>query len=69
MDLLDGKNPSSQSCTTPYLEKPYDDCPYLLLDVRNNDEYNMCHITGGEIGDCHATEFPSNSILAFLKFR
>ncbi|XP_042563388.1 centrosomal protein of 41 kDa isoform X2 [Clupea harengus] len=26
-------------------EKPYPDCPYLLLDVRERDLYDQCHIT------------------------
>ncbi|XP_047196021.1 centrosomal protein of 41 kDa-like [Hippoglossus stenolepis] len=25
-------------------DKPYPDCPYLLLDVRDRDQYNSCHI-------------------------
>ncbi|XP_049578684.1 centrosomal protein of 41 kDa isoform X1 [Syngnathus scovelli] len=25
-------------------EKPYQDCPYLLLDVRDRDLYDQCHI-------------------------
>ena len=27
-----------------------DDLPYLLLDVRSEDEYTACHIAGGECG-------------------
>lgn len=27
---------------------PYPDCPFLLLDVRDRDAYNQCHIIGGE---------------------
>ncbi|XP_041059482.1 centrosomal protein of 41 kDa isoform X4 [Carcharodon carcharias] len=26
---------------------PYPDCPYLLLDVRDRDAYDQCHIIGG----------------------
>ncbi|XP_055009562.1 centrosomal protein of 41 kDa-like [Boleophthalmus pectinirostris] len=25
-------------------DKPYKDCPYLLLDVRDRDQYDSCHI-------------------------
>uniref|UniRef100_A0A3Q4H6J2 Centrosomal protein 41 n=1 Tax=Neolamprologus brichardi TaxID=32507 RepID=A0A3Q4H6J2_NEOBR len=25
-------------------DRPYTDCPYLLLDVRDRDEYDCCHI-------------------------
>ncbi|XP_060932710.1 centrosomal protein of 41 kDa [Limanda limanda] len=25
-------------------DRPYPDCPYLLLDVRDRDQYNCCHI-------------------------
>lgn len=34
-------SPVSTSNTT---ESPYSDCPYLLLDVRDRDEYDQCHI-------------------------
>uniref|UniRef100_H2YBX5 Rhodanese domain-containing protein n=1 Tax=Ciona savignyi TaxID=51511 RepID=H2YBX5_CIOSA len=30
------------------LEKPYPDCPYLILDVRDQDEYAACHIIGAK---------------------
>jgi len=52
IDLLSGE-PIHQRSETPYLEKPYEDCPYLLLDVRDNDEYQLCHITGGKDGFKH----------------
>ncbi|XP_066446020.1 centrosomal protein of 41 kDa [Eleutherodactylus coqui] len=29
------------------LDKPYLDCPFLLLDVRDRDCYDQCHIIGG----------------------
>ncbi|CAN9498918.1 unnamed protein product [Ophioblennius macclurei] len=25
-------------------ERPYPDCPYLLLDVRDRDDYDLCHV-------------------------
>ncbi|MEE6481742.1 hypothetical protein FKM82_012953 [Ascaphus truei] len=28
------------------LDKPYSDCPFLLLDVRDRDCYDQCHIIG-----------------------
>uniref|UniRef100_A0A8I3P331 Centrosomal protein 41 n=2 Tax=Canis lupus familiaris TaxID=9615 RepID=A0A8I3P331_CANLF len=28
-------------------DKPYPDCPFLLLDVRDRDSYQQCHIIGG----------------------
>lgn len=28
-------------------DRPYPDCPYLLLDVRDRDHYNSCHIISG----------------------
>nr|XP_033814201.1 centrosomal protein of 41 kDa isoform X2 [Geotrypetes seraphini] len=31
---------------SPILDKPYPDCPFLLLDVRDRDAYNGCHIIG-----------------------
>ncbi|XP_043824914.1 centrosomal protein of 41 kDa isoform X2 [Dromiciops gliroides] len=27
-------------------DKPYPDCPFLLLDVRDRDSYSQCHIVG-----------------------
>ncbi|KAL2308867.1 hypothetical protein Nmel_005037, partial [Mimus melanotis] len=27
-------------------ERPYPDCPFLLLDVRDRDAYEQCHIVG-----------------------
>lgn len=27
-------------------DKPYPDCPFLLLDVRDKDSYQQCHIVG-----------------------
>ena len=30
--------------------KAEDEKPYLLLDVRSEDEYTACHISGGETG-------------------
>lgn len=27
-------------------DKPYPDCPFLLLDVRDRDSYQQCHIIG-----------------------
>ena len=47
IDIL-GVEPTSQHNEIPYVERPYEDCPYLILDVRDNDEYKLCHITGGE---------------------
>jgi hypothetical protein len=26
---------------------PYPDCPYLLLDVRDREQYDQCHIISG----------------------
>lgn len=49
VDLLDRKRNAIQPPATPLLEKPYENCPYLLLDVRDSDEYNACHITGGRL--------------------
>ncbi|CAJ0938872.1 unnamed protein product [Ranitomeya imitator] len=34
-------------CSPRSLEKPYQDCPFLLLDVRDKDCYDQCHIIGG----------------------
>ncbi|XP_062856823.1 centrosomal protein of 41 kDa isoform X2 [Trichomycterus rosablanca] len=31
-------------CTPSLEDQPYPDCPYLLLDVRDKDSYDQCHI-------------------------
>ncbi|MFT7799283.1 centrosomal protein of 41 kDa isoform X1 [Arapaima gigas] len=45
---LDKNGPSNTSVTpTPdprTSDRPYPDCPYLLLDVRDRDKYDQCHI-------------------------
>lgn len=35
-----GPDPDS----SPRSDRPYPDCPYLLLDVRDRDQYQTCHI-------------------------
>ncbi|XP_018421837.1 PREDICTED: centrosomal protein of 41 kDa isoform X2 [Nanorana parkeri] len=37
------KGPSSSSGS---LDKPYPDCPYLLLDARDRECYDQCHVVG-----------------------
>ena len=41
VDLMPVSSPNVQ-------EKPYPDCPYLLLDVRERDLYDQCHIISGK---------------------
>lgn len=36
-------------CGPQSWESPYPDCPYLLLDVRDRDEYDQCHVISGEL--------------------
>ena len=50
VDILDGgkKRATTTSTSSTFTEKPYTDCPYLLLDVRDVDEFNDCHIIGGQ---------------------
>lgn len=55
-------NQKTQSESSPGPDdRPYPDCPYLLLDVRDREQYDCCHIIGG---GCEAS--PSNVL--FLKF-
>ncbi|KAM3833552.1 centrosomal protein of 41 kDa [Vipera latastei] len=48
---------------------PYPDCPYLLLDVRERDAYNLCHLVGAHsypIATLSRTMNPyTNSILEY----
>ncbi|TRZ01594.1 hypothetical protein DNTS_010158 [Danionella cerebrum] len=38
------KNTHTLVSSSRSTENPYPDCPYLLLDVRDREEYDMCHI-------------------------
>ncbi|XP_015457032.3 centrosomal protein of 41 kDa isoform X1 [Astyanax mexicanus] len=45
LDKNGQKTISPTPVTTPSsAERPYMDCPYLLLDVRDRDQYDQCHI-------------------------
>ncbi|XP_055464207.1 centrosomal protein of 41 kDa isoform X2 [Psammomys obesus] len=50
-------------------DKPYPDCPFLLLDVRDRDSYQQCHIVGAHsypIATLSRTMNPySNDILEY----
>ncbi|KFQ17802.1 Centrosomal protein of 41 kDa, partial [Merops nubicus] len=50
-------------------DSPYPDCPFLLLDVRDRDEYDQCHIVGAHsypIATLSRTMNPyTNSILEY----
>ncbi|KAB1276462.1 Centrosomal protein of 41 kDa [Camelus dromedarius] len=53
-------------------DKPYPDCPFLLLDVRDRDSYQQCHIVGAysyPIATLSRTMNPySNDILEYVSF-
>ncbi|XP_029471891.1 centrosomal protein of 41 kDa isoform X2 [Rhinatrema bivittatum] len=44
-EMKEKANLSATSSPT-VLDQPYSDCPFLLLDVRDRDAYNSCHIIG-----------------------
>lgn len=46
---MEGANrKTAESVSSPSsADTPYPDCPYLLLDVRDRDQYDRCHIIGG----------------------
>nr|CAB3267296.1 centrosomal protein of 41 kDa [Phallusia mammillata] len=48
VDMVDSTRPKPIRPETPYLQRPYTDCPYLLLDVRDSDDFNACHIVGAK---------------------
>uniref|UniRef100_M3XJH8 Rhodanese domain-containing protein n=1 Tax=Latimeria chalumnae TaxID=7897 RepID=M3XJH8_LATCH len=51
LDLEKETDPKVRPELTPSprtLESPYQDCPFLLLDVRDRDAYEQCHIIGGK---------------------
>ncbi|XP_065510918.1 centrosomal protein of 41 kDa [Caloenas nicobarica] len=43
---LDIEKDAPKKVDTQAKETPYPDCPFLLLDVRDRDEYDQCHIVG-----------------------
>ncbi|NWX64166.1 CEP41 protein, partial [Promerops cafer] len=43
---LDIEKDSPKREDTQAKERPYPDCPFLLLDVRDRDAYEQCHIVG-----------------------
>ncbi|KAM4748924.1 centrosomal protein of 41 kDa [Rhinophrynus dorsalis] len=49
LDLGNQPNKTTESSPSPKpLDKPYEDCPFLLLDVRDSDCYTQCHIIGAK---------------------
>ncbi|NXO65862.1 CEP41 protein, partial [Phainopepla nitens] len=43
---LDVEKDSPKKEDSQAKERPYPDCPFLLLDVRDRDAYEQCHIVG-----------------------
>ncbi|NXQ62747.1 CEP41 protein, partial [Anthoscopus minutus] len=43
---LDMEKDSPKKEESQAQERPYPDCPFLLLDVRDRDAYEQCHIVG-----------------------
>ncbi|NWU93765.1 CEP41 protein, partial [Upupa epops] len=43
---LDVEKDTPRKADTPSRDLPYPDCPFLLLDVRDRDAYEQCHIIG-----------------------
>ncbi|NWS26687.1 CEP41 protein, partial [Polioptila caerulea] len=43
---LDVEKDSPKKQDSQARERPYPDCPFLLLDVRDRDAYEQCHIVG-----------------------
>nr|XP_026654920.1 centrosomal protein of 41 kDa [Zonotrichia albicollis] len=39
-------SPKKEEQDSQARERPYPDCPFLLLDVRDRDAYEQCHIVG-----------------------
>ncbi|NXO02417.1 CEP41 protein, partial [Rhinopomastus cyanomelas] len=43
---LDVEKDTPRKADTPSRNLPYPDCPFLLLDVRDRDAYDQCHLIG-----------------------
>ncbi|XP_068025463.1 centrosomal protein of 41 kDa isoform X2 [Melanerpes formicivorus] len=67
MDIEKADTP--KKVDTQAKDLPYPDCPFLLLDVRDRDEYDQCHIVGAHsypIATLSRTMNPyTNSILEY----
>lgn len=48
IDVANGNKPKPKSPMTPLNEQDYKDCPYLLLDVRDPEEFEACHLIGAK---------------------
>eukprot|EP00062_Callorhinchus_milii_P006649 gi/632947418/ref/XP_007889036.1/ PREDICTED: centrosomal protein of 41 kDa [Callorhinchus milii] len=48
LEKENGLKPNNKPCVPTHVEidKPYPECPYLLLDVRDSDAFKECHIIG-----------------------
>ncbi|KAK5866883.1 hypothetical protein PBY51_011422 [Eleginops maclovinus] len=44
LDRNHQKTENKSVCCPDLTDRPYPDCPYLLLDVRDRDQYDRCHI-------------------------
>ncbi|MED6261820.1 Centrosomal protein of 41 kDa [Ataeniobius toweri] len=45
LNIEDNPQKAAESASSPTpADTPYPDCPYLLLDVRDRDQYDCCHI-------------------------
>uniref|UniRef100_A0A8D2KQE6 Rhodanese domain-containing protein n=1 Tax=Varanus komodoensis TaxID=61221 RepID=A0A8D2KQE6_VARKO len=66
---LDLGKDTPKKTETPMKDGPYPDCPFLLLDVRERDAYEQCHIVGAysyPIATLSRTMNPyTNSILEY----
>lgn len=47
LDANDQKLKKEASVSSLTADRPYPDCPYLLLDVREREQYDQCHIISG----------------------
>lgn len=47
LDANDQKLKKEASVSSLAADRPYPDCPYLLLDVREREQYDQCHIISG----------------------
>ncbi|KAH0501470.1 Centrosomal protein of 41 kDa [Microtus ochrogaster] len=48
-------------------DMPYPDCPFLLLDVRDRDSYQQCHIVGGKKKGSGAPQSQEQGLASFQR--
>jgi len=70
VDVDENNRPKAKTPDPSFLEEPYENCPYLLLDVRDEDEYERCHlVTAGNFPSAMLARTMNNFTKEILEFK